>query len=390
MNGRVYDPVIARFMTPDPQIQLPTNLQSYNRYSYAFNNPLRGSDPTGFGFFDFIGDIFDAIGDVIGGIADAVGNVVEAVFDNPVRTIGAIAVAYFTGYFDWSMIGGAAGGGIFGGGGIINAAAGGFAGGLVSSGGDFKAGLQGAITAGAFSWAGATFTDPFQQVAAHAVIGCASAEMSGGSCGAGAVSAGFSKLATQQLDGFRDMSDLGKGIAVTVIGGTASVLAGGKFENGAVTAAFGYLFNQMSDTRGRGPNLRHEQGVRQAISEYEDLGFNIVSRGEVTVNVPGFDSARRYDFLVQDPDNKVYIGIEVKTTMRETIGFKLPQVDKDIMVVASGGVASKLGLTVRGVGYSTYCFGCDAIDFRSTKLYNTLKGAGIPVQRGNLPGIYVP
>ena len=33
MNGRVYDPFVARFMSGDPLIQSPTNGQSYNRYS---------------------------------------------------------------------------------------------------------------------------------------------------------------------------------------------------------------------------------------------------------------------------------------------------------------------------------------------------------------------
>jgi RHS repeat-associated protein len=47
MNGRIYDPVIARFFSPDPFIQLPTNTQSFNRYSYVMNNPLRYTDPSG-------------------------------------------------------------------------------------------------------------------------------------------------------------------------------------------------------------------------------------------------------------------------------------------------------------------------------------------------------
>jgi len=33
MNGRVYDPLVGRFLSADPFIQSPYNLQSYNRYS---------------------------------------------------------------------------------------------------------------------------------------------------------------------------------------------------------------------------------------------------------------------------------------------------------------------------------------------------------------------
>ena len=48
MNGRVYDPLIGRFLSADPFVQDPGNLQSYNRYSYVWNNPLSSSDPSGF------------------------------------------------------------------------------------------------------------------------------------------------------------------------------------------------------------------------------------------------------------------------------------------------------------------------------------------------------
>ena len=48
MNGRVYDPVLGRFMSADPNIQAPNNLQSYNRYAYVFNNPLSYTDPSGY------------------------------------------------------------------------------------------------------------------------------------------------------------------------------------------------------------------------------------------------------------------------------------------------------------------------------------------------------
>ncbi len=48
MNGRVYDPFTARFVSGDPLIQDPLNGQNYNRYSYVFNNPTNLTDPTGF------------------------------------------------------------------------------------------------------------------------------------------------------------------------------------------------------------------------------------------------------------------------------------------------------------------------------------------------------
>ena len=47
MNGRLYDPVIARFFSPDNFVQEPGSTQSYNRYSYCLNNPLQYVDPSG-------------------------------------------------------------------------------------------------------------------------------------------------------------------------------------------------------------------------------------------------------------------------------------------------------------------------------------------------------
>jgi len=48
MNGRVYDPVSSCFLSPDPFVQSPNNLQNLNRYSYVLNNPLSFTDPSGF------------------------------------------------------------------------------------------------------------------------------------------------------------------------------------------------------------------------------------------------------------------------------------------------------------------------------------------------------
>jgi RHS repeat-associated protein len=48
MGGRLYDPAVGRFISPDPFVVLPEFGQSYNRYAYALNNPLRYGDPTGF------------------------------------------------------------------------------------------------------------------------------------------------------------------------------------------------------------------------------------------------------------------------------------------------------------------------------------------------------
>ena len=48
MNGRIYDPVTARFLNVDPVLQDPSNSQNFNSYSYCLNNPLKYIDPSGY------------------------------------------------------------------------------------------------------------------------------------------------------------------------------------------------------------------------------------------------------------------------------------------------------------------------------------------------------
>lgn len=48
MGGRVYDPNIGRFLSADLFVQSPYNSQSFNRYSYTFNNPGSFVDPSGY------------------------------------------------------------------------------------------------------------------------------------------------------------------------------------------------------------------------------------------------------------------------------------------------------------------------------------------------------
>ncbi|WJG07949.1 RHS repeat-associated core domain-containing protein [Aliiglaciecola sp. LCG003] len=66
MNGRVYDYNLGRFMSVDPFIQMPESSQSTNPYSYIMNNPMAGTDPTGYkasgSGFSNISHIFDGGG----------------------------------------------------------------------------------------------------------------------------------------------------------------------------------------------------------------------------------------------------------------------------------------------------------------------------------------
>ncbi|WP_291582855.1 FG-GAP-like repeat-containing protein [Bacteroides sp.] len=67
MNGRMYDPLLARFLSPDPFVQMPDFSQSFNRYSYCVNNPLIYTDPDG-EFWHIV------IGAVVGGAINWISN----------------------------------------------------------------------------------------------------------------------------------------------------------------------------------------------------------------------------------------------------------------------------------------------------------------------------
>ncbi len=46
-GARYYEPTIGRFISPDTIVPDPASPQSFNRYSYCLNNPLRYTDPSG-------------------------------------------------------------------------------------------------------------------------------------------------------------------------------------------------------------------------------------------------------------------------------------------------------------------------------------------------------
>jgi RHS repeat-associated protein len=47
MQGRMYDPALGRFLSPDPLVGNPAFSQSWNSYSYVLNSPLNFTDPSG-------------------------------------------------------------------------------------------------------------------------------------------------------------------------------------------------------------------------------------------------------------------------------------------------------------------------------------------------------
>ncbi len=231
MGGRIYDARLGRFLQADPFVQSPHDLQSWNRYSYALNNPLLYTDPSG----------YLSVGDAL-------------------RVVAAVAITVYSGgaaagawsYFGASIAAGSAQA-------YAVVAVGGFAAGAVQTG-TLKGAVTGAVSAGVFYGIGTAFSQANASSAwegdrlswsgyaaktlSHGAAGGVMAELQGGSFGHGFASAGFGEAVSPTV------ADIGsvpaQAIAVSVVGGTASVLAGGKFGNGAVTAAFGFAFNRLS------------------------------------------------------------------------------------------------------------------------------------------------
>jgi len=220
MNGRLYDPVLSRFISADPHIQDPFNLQSYNRYSYCWGNPMVCTDPSG--YFSF------------GGFFRAVVSIAVAVYAPQViaHTALATSVATATG-ISAIAVGSVTAGAIVG---AINS-------------GNMQGAFTGAVTAGMFGglhdWAPSGFLDSAMKVAAHGSVGGIASVLQGGDFKSGFMSASFTQAASLSGAFNGIQSRVGNAVAAAMVGGTASVLGGGKFENGAVTGAFSRLFNDL-------------------------------------------------------------------------------------------------------------------------------------------------
>jgi hypothetical protein len=211
MGGRVYDPEIGRFLSPDPFVQFPASTQGFNRYAYVGNNPLSYTDPSGY----FLKKLFKAFG---------------------------IAMNFVPGLQ------------------LPNAFIHGFVSGFLISGGDPKAAMLGGIGASAFNSIGNQFsggsfgsTAHLQKTLAQGMTGGLLSAAGGGRFGDGFLGAATAQLAAPAIDQIgrgadgRISTDAGvrfaRITAAATVGGTASTLGGGKFANGAITAGFARAFN---------------------------------------------------------------------------------------------------------------------------------------------------
>jgi RHS repeat-associated protein len=189
MNGRIYDPLLGRFLQADPIIDEPFNLQSYNRYSYVANNPLAFTDPTGYSKWNRIRDrvikpiaimvVAYYTGQFVGNWITASGTVTSssATVSTVVEGVGAVtntATATSVSSGTISLAGAGSG-----------AAAGFAAGGL--QGGNLNSALQGAVTGGISGGINGFFGNSYNltRVGVETVAGGINARINGGSFSSG-------------------------------------------------------------------------------------------------------------------------------------------------------------------------------------------------------------
>lgn len=217
MDGRMYDPMLGRFLTPDPFVQAPDYTQGLNRYIYCLNNPLSLVDPSGYSWLSKNWKSLAAAGIGIG-----------------VSIIATPAVGF--------LLSGALGGMASGiSGALLNGANV-----MVIAQSAIQGGVWGGIGAGVSNISGTIGTNVIKNMLAHSISQGFLEGIKGGNIKHGFMIGLISSAGASGISAFgRNWSVVGKTAANAVIAGTAAELGGGKFANGAITGAYVMLFNHL-------------------------------------------------------------------------------------------------------------------------------------------------
>ncbi|MDE5483453.1 MULTISPECIES: RHS repeat-associated core domain-containing protein [Elizabethkingia] len=245
MNGRLYDPLLRRFLNADENIQDPYNTQIYNKYGYVMNNPLLYNDPSG-EFFIVDDIILSAV--IIGAIIGAGTYIIQAAI---------------TGNWDW--------------------------GGFIKS--IFFEAISGAVTAGI----GSIFTTTVQgvqvatkfaetalgvisQAAAHGVAQGALSLMQGGKFEQALISGMLGSLGAKlwiSEGGKFASSTLGMVTFGAIAGGIGSELTGGNFWQGVVIGGMVAGLNDALHKVG-GPG----DGDKEKKSKTKNTGVSVTNKSK--------------------------------------------------------------------------------------------------------------
>lgn len=216
MDGRMYDPVVGRFLSPDPYIQMPDFTQSLNRYAYCINNPLSLTDPTG---YNWLGDVF--------------------------ATVVGIAVGIETGGLGAGIYGAIIGGTLGGAsaalvGSVLNGAN------LWQTTKNVFVGAFWGAAGGAMNFEIGELRNVFARIAVHSVSEGFVEGIQGGHFEHGLLMGLTSSTGGELISRYgSNLPYAGQIAANATLGGLVSELGGGKFANGAMTAAYTMMFNDL-------------------------------------------------------------------------------------------------------------------------------------------------
>jgi len=318
MNGRIYDPKLARFLQADPFVQSPTDTQMLNRYSYTRNNPLNATDPSGYLSFKSIVKI--AITVAIAVFAPELLAGYGGAFATAAGAPSLLAYAT-TGAFAGAITGGAKGAAI------------------------------GAFSGFAFGAIGASELGNFARIGAHGVVGGITSVLQGGKFGHGFISAGVTKGVGIRIGDIGNV--LAKGMIMAVVGGTISEMSGGEFANGAITAAFAYAFNELQQYRQAAIKAKEVNDLMTHKSDQELLKMSkneFYNRHQKQASLPGKHGEIAAG--VRNSEIAKWHKLHVNKLNVHGIKFGIETLATGMAVIA-GCASSACGLSVPIASYST-------------------------------------
>lgn len=301
MNGRIYDPIMARFISPDPYIQDQTNFQNINRFSYVYNNPINYTDPSGYSVWDDIGnwgeELWDEAAQTVGWISSGISNMAnghirdglknfgQALIDVQIKWLGAgkiidqegrkqfgdetwnqIVVASATIVVGIATGGTGAAGTVSLGTAIMSGMAAGATGGALSAylagagtndilKSGFRGGVVGGVSAGLTHGVGTgmesyygkkgmqTFAGEGLRAIGHGAVQGTMNELQGGKFSQGFFTGMVSSIGSH-AGSLYGTNPAMRVFSASIVGGSISSMTGGKFATGAVTGAFVEMYNQ--------------------------------------------------------------------------------------------------------------------------------------------------
>ena len=283
MGGRMYDPYMGRFLSPDPYVQAPDNTQSLNRYAYCLNNPLSLTDPTG---YSWLGNFFSAA------VGIAVGVETFGIGSGVLGAMASGACAGASSAFASTLMNGAN---------LWTATKSAFVGGCWGA-------LGSAVNYGIGEIGGGWLA----RVSLHSVADGAMEALQGGhwehGLMTGLASAGGGELLSNYGTYLSDAQILA---GTATLGGVVSEIGGGKFANGAMTAAFQMMYNHFYH---QGPTFKQLEKI-DAIYQKSLDDYKSPQDFYRSVGLPEYDNgcAARLSYALNESGTKTIPYIKGQT-----------------------------------------------------------------------------